>query len=108
MSIFDSIINDVSSLGDSLGDLDFSNVGRAALSAMNSNKQSSGDSSAAAYNMLSRLETKTQQPYSVGGMRASKSDPVASVDPKQLEAEWLRRLDRYTSIAQTTGFNPRK
>lgn len=112
MSIFDSIINDVSSLGDSLGGLSFSDIAGAGLKAASSKK---GDDAAtvAETNMLTleSMDRKSKsgiqtfgQPYGVTGFKASKTEPVGSVDPEVINQAWLRRLDRYRQIAGETAF----
>lgn len=98
MSIFDSIINSVSSLGDSLDGFDW--IG-AAGTALKGSGKSSDDSMSNSYSMLAlskKLYQNTDMPYSTNGMKASKSQPLASVDPDEIQNAWLRRLGRYSQI----------
>lgn len=110
MSIFDSIMGSIDSLDDSLSSLDLSDVASAAGKTLTSGSSTAKNSSVNTYDMLERMDRLSKnnisnlgQSYSVQNMKATRSDPLASVDPETINQQWLQRLNRYSSIPQAQG-----
>lgn len=116
---FDSVMNGIRGLTDDAGEL-FSSMGNAASSIMPSeedlprgilsalvkgaaatyNKQPSATSK---MSLLDSLNSKGMVPVKKGDYLATKTKGTASVDPNQITAEWMNRLDNFVNIKRKTG-----
>lgn len=103
-------MGNISSFGDSLGNLDFSSVAGTALKAVSGAKNGSVNQGASSFDMLERMDRNSKnniqnlgQPYYAQNMRATKGEPTASVDPEAINQQWLARLHRYSQINTDTS-----
>ncbi len=102
MSIFDSIMGDMSSFSDALLSVGANEVEKSTKPS----KNTSETSSLYAANLLSRGQMSL--PYRQGDeFVASKSKPAEQTDPETINQQWLRRLNRYAEIATPTSSGAR-
>lgn len=99
MSIFDSVMGNMSSFSDAASTIfDAAGLGKPS-------KASTSDSLSSSNRMFDALRAgQMSLPYSQGSeFKAAKTKAAEQVDPESINQAWLRRLSRYSEIAQETG-----
>lgn len=98
MSIFDSILGDMSSLDNVLG-----GIGAAATAKDKSSNAKSDQyyEESRLLSLMNRLDYGTQKQSAnpaPGQYGVTKSQPVTSVDPAEEQSRWINRLNQYLNI----------